>query len=345
MAFSVTNETAVVRRAALVTATLPLPAGAARDAAQLRIVGCDQLSEAAQIAPLATWPDGSLKWVRALFATALEPSESKRWSLMTGRSTTRPRRPARAHAEDGEAVLDSGVCRYRTGEMLGPLTLLPADGAAFVAQKPDKVCVESKGPVIAEATREGWLMRDKEAACRYRQRFAIVAGQPAVRMSVSIELPADRDSMTVRCLSVDVRSTLHTVRNIALGTHGGARQFAPGKTWRLEQPLAPTTAASDRQHPGWVNWRGDGDAVFLGVEGFWRFAPQALDLAADGAVRYEMHSSAARLRTLRRGEEFTRRFVVWFHRSGDDFGEGLAEVMQPLRVLIPGLDEPQPAVE
>ncbi|MBI5394209.1 MAG: hypothetical protein HZA91_02820 [Verrucomicrobia bacterium] len=335
-AFGVTNETAVIRHAALVSATLPLPAGAARDAAQLRVVGYDDLSMAAQIAPLASWPDGSLKWVRAIFTTDLEPSESKRWSLMTGRSTARPKRPARARVEEGGVVLDTGIFRYRAGDWLGPLTLRTADSAPFVAQPPDKVAVESSGPIMAAAVREGVLARDGDAIARYRERFAVVAGQPGVRVSVTVEPTTGRDSISIRCLSLNVRPAPSSLRNIAIGTTDGARQFEPGKAWRLEQPLIPATVASDRQHPGWINWRGDGDAVFFGVEGFWRLAPQALDLQADGSARYEMHSSAARARTLRGGEVFTRRFMLWFHRSGDDFGEGLAEVMQPLRVALPG---------
>lgn len=336
VAFSVTNETAVVRHAALVTATLPLPAGAARDAAQLRVVGYDQLSTAAQVAPLAAWPDGSLRWVRAIFTTDLEPAESKTWTLMAGRSTARPRHPARARLQDGELVLDTGVFRHRAGDWLGPLTLQPGDGAPSVAQEPDKLSVESSGPIEAAGVREGALARDGVVAARYRERFAVIAGQPGVRVTLTVEPAPNRDLPTIRCLSLDVRPWPNRLRNIAVGTTGGARSFEPGKTWRLEQPLVPATAASDRQHPGWINWRGDADSVFLGFESFWRHARQALDLGADGTVRYEMHSSSAPPRAMNRGKAITRRFLLWCHRSGDDFGEGLAEVMQPLRVTLPG---------
>lgn len=340
VAFSVTNETAVVRRAALVTATLPLPAGAARDAAQLRIVGYDQLSVAAQVAPLASWPDGSVKWVRAIFTTDLEPAESKTWTLMTGRSTARPKFPANARVLDGELILDTGVFRHRAGDWLGPLTLKTDDGAPLVAQPPDKLGVESNGPLEAAGVREGALAREGVVAARYRERFAVIAGQPGMRVSVTVEPAAGRDSVSIRSLSLNVRPRPGNLRNIAVGTTSGARSFEPGKTWRLDQPLVPATAASDRQHPAWVNWRGDADSVFLGFESFWRHTRQALDLGADSTVRYELHSHGAPVRQLNRGEIITRRFLLWCHRSGDDFGEGLAEVMQPLRVTLPGPDAP-----
>jgi hypothetical protein len=340
VAFSVTNDTPALRRYALVSATVPLPPGAAKDTRQLRVLGYDQLSVPAQIESLATWPDGSVRWVRALFTTTIESADTQRWTLTNGRSTARPAHFARARAEDGQVVLESGVCRYEAGRLLGALTVQPASGDALVASAADETAIAAAGPIVAACQREGWLTRGAERLFRYRQRFAVVGGQPAVRVMVTVEPAFASPAPPLKSIALDIQPHLQRLQSVAIGTGSGARSFQPGAAWRLEQLVAPLNTRSDRHHPGWVNWRGDGDALFFGARTFWQHAPQALELKSDGSVRYELLAAAAPPLQLQAGRRVTRHFMLWFHREGDDFAEAQAELSQPLTVAVAGPDAP-----
>jgi hypothetical protein len=284
VSFAVTNDTPVSRRHALVAAEVPLPAGATGDPKQLRVVGYDQLSVAAQISTI----NPIAKTVLALFTTDIEPTETKSWKLTAGRSTTRLREEARTATEDGILMLNTGKMYYRIGDHLGPLALEPAVGGPLITAPPEREIVEDSGPVRATVRREGWLVRDGKGAFRYVQRYAVIAGQPAVRVSIRIEAPADSAPAPIRCAWLAVRPAPQHRKTIVLATAGGANTLAPGDARRLEQPKVEARLLSDRQHPGWLDFRGDASAMLFAVKLFWQRAPKALDIKPDGTVRYEL---------------------------------------------------------
>ena len=339
--FTVTNDTPVSRQHALVAAELPLPAGAASDANQLRVVGYDQLSVAAQITTQANWPDGSIKTVRVLFTVNIEPTETKTWSLTTGRSTTRLREEARTATEDGVLMLNTGRMYYRVGDHLGALTVASTDGEAFVAAPPEREVVENTGPVCAVVRRDGHLTRGGEKPFLYTQRYSVIAGQPAARVTTRIETAAGCDSTPVKCAWTTIRPAAQHRKSIVLATASGANTLAPGDTRRLEQPKVDARLVSDRQHPGWLDFRGDASGMLFAVKLFWQRAPKALEIKADGTVRYEIRSAAAPPLRLTAGAALEDEFLLWFHSAGEDFDNAVAEMNQPLKVVIkPAVTKP-----
>ena len=338
VAFTVTNDTAVSRHHALVATELPLPAGAANDPNQLRVTGYDQLSMAAQISAPARWPDGTVKTVRALFTTDIEPGESKTWTLTAGISTTRQPIAARVTTEDGVLLMCVGKMLYRIGDRLGPLTVEAASGERFIAAPPEREVVEENGPVRATARRDGCLMRDGAKLFRYTQRYSVIAGQPAVRVTTRLETAPGDEAAAVKCVWLAVHPAAHLRKSIVLGMAGSAHTLAPGDTRRLEQPVVSARLISDRQHPGWIDFRSDAAAMLFAVKDFWKRAPKALDIQADGTVRCELHSAAAPPLRLTPGTPVDDEFILWFHAAGESFDDALVEMNQPLRAVI------QPAV-
>lgn len=331
--FTVTNDTPVSRQHALVAAELSLPAGTARYPKQLRIVGYDQLSVAAQITALDHWPDGSVKAVLALFTADIEQAETKTWSLTAGPSTTRLREEARTATEDGILMLNTGKMFYRLGDHLGPLTIEPVSGELFVAAPPEDDATEENGPIRAVVRRDGWLVRDGEKAFRYTQRYAVIAGQPAVRVSTRIEPAADSQATAIKCVSLSIRPAPQHRRSIVLATAGGMNTLAPGDARRLEQPVVEARLVSDRQHPGWLDFRGDTSGMLFAVRLFWQRAPKALEVKPDGTVRYEIRAATSpQLLPVR--SALADEFIIRFHAAGENFDDSLAEMNHPLKAVL-----------
>jgi len=350
VAFTVANDTPVSRQRSLVCAELPLPSGAATDVNRLRVVGYDQLSVPIQISAQEHWPDKSLRTVRVLFVTDIESADSKTWTLMAGRSTARDRQVAKAVVEEGQPVLTSGVLQYRVGELFGPLSLQTVaaslrDAKSSSASRSDAATdqpfvavmerdvVEEPGPIRATVRREGTLARGSEKFFRYTQRFSVVAGQPGVRVAVRIEAVAGPDPAQVKSLALDFQPNL-PLKSVALATASGVNTLAPTDVRRLGQPVVPARLVSDRQHPGWIDWRGGGSAVLFAVKHFWQRAPKALDIKGDGSVRCELRSAAALPLALARSAAIEDEMMVWFHPLGGGFDEGLVELNQPLKAVV-----------
>ena len=339
--FTVTNESHVSRQQALVAAELPLPAGAAGDVKQLRIVGYDQLSVAAQITAAAHWPDGSIKTLRALFTADMDPGETKTWTLSAGRSTTRLEAGARIATEDNLLLLNTGRMYYPVGNHLGPLTVELAGREPCVAALSERDVIEENGPVRAMVRRETWLACGGEKLFHCTQRFSVIAGQPAVRVTTRIEPAAGADALSVKCVWMAIRPAPQHRKAAALGAAGGANTVAPGDTRRLEQPVVDARLHSDRQHPGWLDFRGDASAMLFAVKLFWQRAPKALEVMADGTARYEIRSAAAPPLRLTAGAALTDEFMLWFHPGGENFDNAVAEMNQPLTAVIkPAVTKP-----
>ena len=332
--FTVNNDTPVSRHHALVDAELPLVAGAASDPNQLRVIGYDQLSMAAQITAAATWPDRSLKTVRAIFTTDIEPGDTKTWTLTAGHSTTRQPVAAGITTEDGILLLHVGKMLYRLGDHLGPVTVETVRGERYVAGPPERETIEETGPVRATALRDGCLLRDHDGLFRCTQRYSVIANQPSVRVTTHIELAPGKDAPSVKCVWLAVRPASHLRKSIVLAVAGGTHTVALGDTRRLEQPVVPARLVSDRQHPGWIDYRSDASAMLFAVKDFWKRAPKALDIQADGTTRYELRSAAAPPLRLAPGMVLEDEFILWFHAAGESFDDALMEMNQPLKAVI-----------
>src|SRR5690625_3261884 len=96
----------------------PLPRGVVHDLTDLGVVDADGALVPAQLWPLATWPDGSVKWTGiALGAT---DTASSRYRLTHGTHRS-PDRGVRVTEASGAVEIDTGVLQVsvpRTGPVL-----------------------------------------------------------------------------------------------------------------------------------------------------------------------------------------------------------------------------------
>jgi len=105
-----------------VTWGAPLPRGAASSAAdlRLRIAGGgagspDPVWAPAQFWPLATWPDGSLKWVGAAIGAAIDPAQHEIVVDAASPALT-PDSPVRVSREGGTIAVENGVLSLEIGD-------------------------------------------------------------------------------------------------------------------------------------------------------------------------------------------------------------------------------------
>src|SRR5690606_18847953 len=86
----------------------PLASGAVADAASLSVVDAAGAPVPAQTWPLATWPDGSVKWAGVALGAGGEPAEGYR--VVAGDAAEPRARVTVSPVEDG-VVVDTGACR------------------------------------------------------------------------------------------------------------------------------------------------------------------------------------------------------------------------------------------
>jgi hypothetical protein len=231
-------------------------------------------------------------------------------------------------------MLNTGKMYYRAGDRLGPLTLELAAGRSVTTATPERELVEEHGPVRATVRREGWLARDGEKVLPYAQRYAVIAGQPAVRVSIHIKATAGSGAAPIKCAWLAICPAAQHRKTIVLATAGGANTLAPGDARRLEQPRVEARLISDRQHPGWLDFRGDASGMLFAVKQFWQRAPKALEIKPDGTARYELRSATAPPVQLPAGATLEDEFILWFHATGESFDNALAEMNQPLKAVL-----------
>jgi len=128
------DDAAPARLPAGVTWGSPLPRGrtSSTGALHLRRRG-DGAAVPAQFWPLATWPDGSLKWVGAAIGATEAPGEYDLHVDPDAASST-PGRAVITRTSEGALTVDTGVVRVRLGERGGSalVTSIERDGVVVV---------------------------------------------------------------------------------------------------------------------------------------------------------------------------------------------------------------------
>ena len=86
----------------------PLPRGEVSDPGALGLADASGSPAAAQFWPLATWPDGSLKWVGAALGATDTPGE---YAVVEGGAQTEPEHPVRVERSASGLSFDNGLVR------------------------------------------------------------------------------------------------------------------------------------------------------------------------------------------------------------------------------------------
>lgn len=187
-----------------ITVGIPLPVGQYQPRHAWRLMDAAGQVIPLQTAPLALWPDGSVRWLLLDFIAGPLASGTHRWQL--GSSADFPPTPARSVAFDAtQLTLATGAAFFRVGTrrdkalftagrdpidpaatLISTLTLTDAPGAAHLARIRD-VSMESTGPIRATACIRGEF--SGAAPCRFVARLCFFAGLGTVRFRITLHNP------------------------------------------------------------------------------------------------------------------------------------------------------------
>ncbi len=291
------NEPAdVARRAFPATASVPLLRGPVHDPAAVWLAAPDGRPAPLQARALERWPDGSVRWLLLDFLADVPAGGHATYTLRDGKppAAGSPAR-IRMQARDGARVIDAGplhatipdggevlwselvVGDHRLGAL--PLPALVVDGSPAGPPVPDRMRIETDGPVRTELLLTGRY----PAGITYEMRVAFFAGQPLVRVEHTITSVVDQPYLPVRSLALAVERPFQSA---ALGLDGSRRVFSTlERPHALRQTEAASTVLDDtstgRHGDGWARASGDGLAVTLVTPYFWQEYPKAFTVTAD----------------------------------------------------------------
>lgn len=250
---------------------LPFPEGELRDSSQIRILGGDGVEIPAQVDVAATWRDGSVRW--ALVGFTSSPQGTYRVEFGPGVSRQAPAQPLRIDRDaTGRLTVDTGVAVYEflpdrllpETARIGQTVFLAAsgDGAYLIDNRGRQARVAgaqaelvsqivNQGPSRAVVRREGWYVTsDGQPVARAKAWFYFAAGSPYLRVTHSLILTEDTNTLWVRDYGLQFRW--------AEPPHEAT--FALGKAeptedaWLSMKPVQPETLYTAAP---------DGDEVFM----------------------------------------------------------------------------------
>ncbi len=253
---TVNNPAPINRSRDLLLGGVPLPQGACRDAAALRLLESDGVAVALQADVQARWPDGTVKWALLCAPGVTVPADGRVRMTLEQTPNTSPTDPAalRVRQTTGGVHVDTGAVRFTvqaTGPLvaeleartedgwearIGNLDLCAAverDGAVrrYSARRADRdVDVEVAGPLRALIRVRGThgALRGKRTFGPYCLRLEVYAERPEVRLTHSVVYDGDPDRDFVRAseivLTAEVGRGEHAIR---FGSDLGAEEAFP----------------------------------------------------------------------------------------------------------------------
>ncbi|MEN6403785.1 MAG: hypothetical protein ABFD94_17720 [Armatimonadia bacterium] len=199
-----------------VTSGIPFPKGVLGSERDLRILrdGKDVL---AQVIPLGTWDDGSLKWVLVTLLADVRKGESANYTLEFGRGVKQQLSGAPLAVAGADGIsLDTGATKFRvssSGELWGPNgrceTRLVGEGGKVFTSKPGPatLTIEEAGPVRAIIKTVSNLQADDGSkSFRIEQRITAWRGQPFVQVQHTFINDREERYTNIESLSLIVPS-------------------------------------------------------------------------------------------------------------------------------------------
>ncbi len=313
----VVESAGVARQAAPVSASVPLPRGLLRDPHGVWLADADGRATTLQTQALERWPDGSVRWLLLDFLADVPRDDERTFSLRQGTPKQAPAAPAiRAAERDGARTFDTGAVtisvpangdallagvRDDGTTLLGRVPLPSLDAGTVEAPAPDRATVETSGPIRTELLLSGRYPN----GIAYEARLAVFAGQPFVRLQLTLTSMSDRPYVPIKALALTLAAAL---QDAAVGIDGTSTRFTTldGQPHTFLQRDA-TTALLDGdpsgRGDGWVRATTDAAALTVVSRWFWqeypkgiRLAPDALavDLIAGGDAPVELGRGAAK---------------------------------------------------
>lgn len=346
---------------------VPLAMGAAPAGAAFTLTDGRGRSVPLQTRVLATWPDGSARWVLLDFQSEPHWGSAKKLRLTWGtkpvpvQNPVRVRRGPRSALRCGSLVVETDEnALLRIGERSRVnLTLTDARGRRCRA-KTATARIENAGPLQATLALAGSFFTPAgERVCSFRLRACLYAGQSHVRLEPMILADSDHGVVQrIRELALEFEP-LTPIQGTQLGGQpadkGAPRAGRPVKLFQVDDEHYRLEGApgKGKQAPGWVEWTDAAGPMAVALRDFWQQWPKAIEAGTDG-IRlgllpafqegafdhmgpwykhgYLFEGSTYRLRT---GQ--ARRWQVWVGLEGKG-AELAAMANQP---LVPAADPAQ----
>lgn len=256
----------VARANAPASGGVPLSAGTARNTAALWLANASGRAVPSQVRALESWPDGSIRWALVDLLATVPANGVASYTLRADgapRTVDGPR--VRLERGDEGWLIDTGAIRVAipaSGDALAtsvvagerqlsgkiPLpALVVADGPAQ-APAPGDVAVETEGPVRTEL-----LLRGRyPCGIAYEARVAAFAGEPAIRLQLTLTSLADEAYIPLRAVTLALPGPFTSAE---IGVDGAATRFAS-----LAQPhrLTQVDVGAARLDGGAPGASGDG---------------------------------------------------------------------------------------
>lgn len=291
----VVESAGVARTGAPASASVPIPVGMLRDPHGVWLAAPDGRPAPLQTQALERWPDGSVRWLLLDFLADVPRDGERTFSLRQGAAPKGAAGPAiRATEHDGTRAFDTGpvqiavpadggalLAGIRNGatSLLGRVGLPTLDVGTVAPPTPGPVTVETSGPIRTELLLRGTYPSN----VAYEARLAVFAGQPVVRLQLTLTSLSDSAYVPIKGL---VLTLADTITGGSIGIDGSARRF---ETLAKPQSLLQRDA-TDALLDGDPSARGDGwvhattaVAAFTVVSRwFWQEYPKGIRLASDG---------------------------------------------------------------
>lgn len=340
-----------------VTSGVPFPAGALRSASDVRILSPKGAAMPHQADVLATWPDGSVKWLLVDFQATVPASGVVEYRLEYGpgvRGTAEAAHPLRIADEPSRCTVRTGdfeVSLDRTAFNLLDAVSLSGErlvasnrsnggwivddkGRAFLtgAGRPESFVVEEAGPLRAVIKVEGkHRSQDGKCVVNYVARLTFFAGKSYVKVSYTVvnkEPMARGEALRLNEMALRTCVGLEGERTFALGGESvvtGA--LTSGASVRLFQMASDKHEAlrpsgervSGRRAAGWAEVRSGNAGVVVAVRDFWQQFPKSIEVSEDGTVKVGLWpKDAGPLTKFFRARAKTHEVMYAFYKGGGE---------------------------
>ncbi|MEO8605656.1 MAG: beta-L-arabinofuranosidase domain-containing protein [bacterium] len=335
VAISVEEPDGIERRNWPLTVSVPLPRGALRDAHAAHVADDHGGALPTQTRELATWPDGSIRWLLVDTQVELRPRQKRTLQLREGPSPRAPSATLKV-ANDAERVtVDTGALEFsvprhhfaaleglhavgKTAPSIGPIgSTLVAGERSGAAQAPQSVEVLERGPLRTRILMRGTYGNGFD----YVIRVDAYAGQRFVRIlhtfvnhlgSAMVSLP--RVSLELPLGELKPGSYRYGVagerqRNGDLGDDGL-------HLVQVDEANAEIDGEPDAlQLAGWVELQSGRGVVGLAARWFWQEYPQSLIARHDG-LTYNMRAPETEAAKAGVGVAKTHELALWIAPPG-----------------------------
>lgn len=319
IALTLREPAGVARERGVATVGVPFPAGALRDHTRVRLLDERGREVPSQWNRLATWQDGSAKWLFLTFSATLGANEQQRFFVEYGGERTRSSGIG-VQVRDATAgvTIDTGKLRFTVRrkpfallsdvsvDQGGAMEALPLDDRrqAFIQHESGKVLdaaaeaeitILERGPVRAAVQIKGWhTAEDGQRFCLYDLRLYAYVHQSHLRLLHTFTFTGDPEQDRVHSMGVRLRPTLSGRAQVRFCAAAGAEPLAASANvillqddWQHFSLRADGLEIREGGHAtGWIDLCDRHVGVQLGVRDFWQQYPKALAVESGAVTAY-----------------------------------------------------------